>query len=231
MTTLRSADMETYVPSGLSEAGSTSLIGQSSVWSKSGTNSCLVDTTGGAAQAWLAGSLPASTRMVVGRVHGRRAANTSGTMSWIQFTTATGGNIYFRWLTTGAMRLTMASTNTAGPTIALDTDYLLEFRLNTSANPWLVDWCVDGTDRTQGTLAVAAADITADNYGCITTVTFKNYIDDILLTDQSGDYKLGAYVAPTTSYDPLGMMGIIGMNEHGIHVPQQAKTPSGIYLA
>src|SRR3990170_3803100 len=66
-----------------------------------------------------------------------------------------------------------AQVSSSGP--SLGTWYRVECRLDTSAEPWNLDWCIDGVAETQATLATAADDIGTISFGHATGTTTTRY--------------------------------------------------------
>ena len=79
--------------------------------------------------------------------------------------------------------------------ISTGTIYRIDFRAAISGTTLTIDWQIDGVDQTQATGTVTAGDkITGElylgNYVAADTMTLT--VDDLKITDTSGDYPLGA---------------------------------------
>lgn len=109
---------------------------------------------------------------------------------------ATGGNTFLGMDATGhfvAQRLGGGSQATAG-TYADGAWHRIDVRIDTTANPWLVAWSVDGVAQTTLSEAVAAEDIASIRFGSSQTghnLTFD--VDDWVVSATSADYPLGEY--------------------------------------
>lgn len=91
--------------------------------------------------------------------------------------------------------------------------YLIDVKVNASANPWTVDVQVDGAACGQATLAAAAGTTQQLALGNSSTATLDMYADDLLVSHTSGDYPLGGgYVI---SYIPNadGTHNVAGAND------------------
>lgn len=81
----------------------------------------------------------------------------------------------------------------SGVSLSLDTWHLIDVRVDASANPWTIDVQVNGTPLTQLTRSVAAGNVSlrlrAGNVFRSTTADY--YVDDLLVSETSGDYPLG----------------------------------------
>src|SRR3989337_1370072 len=83
-----------------------------------------------------------------------------------------------------------AQVSSSGP--SLGTWYRVECRLDTSADPWTLDWRIDGVAETQATLATAADDIGTISFGHATgTTTVDFFLDDCAYSFTAGDYPIG----------------------------------------
>jgi len=70
----------------------------------------------------------------------------------------------------------------------------VDFKFITSANPWTLDWQVDGVAQTQVTDALAASNTTGWRVGStVTTHDLVVELDDVVISQTSGDYPLGEY--------------------------------------
>jgi hypothetical protein len=85
-----------------------------------------------------------------------------------------------------------ATTQLGSVTVAAGVWYCIDVKAVTSANPWLVDWQIDGSAQTQLSYAHAAEDMSVLDYGIRTTGAWTIYIDDIVHSVTSGDYPIGA---------------------------------------
>lgn len=71
--------------------------------------------------------------------------------------------------------------------------HTIDFRVNAAANPWVVDWAVDGVSQTQRSPAIASGTLTGStgsyNHGNASSTT---RMDNYAQSATSGDYPLGA---------------------------------------
>jgi hypothetical protein len=74
--------------------------------------------------------------------------------------------------------------------------HTLDLRVNATANPWVIDWAIDGVAQTQRTTALASGSLTAYtgsyNHG---TTSATTRIDNFAQSTTSGDYPLGPIVS------------------------------------
>lgn len=115
--------------------------------------------------------------------------------------TVIGPNICFDMNTSHKVELCYAGNilQTSSITCSLDTWYRVDFRINQSANPWVIDWQMAegdaaGTAQTQGSYAASADTVTKLAMGQVFTaaITADYYLDDIVISNTSGDYPIGA---------------------------------------
>lgn len=86
---------------------------------------------------------------------------------------------------------------TTGVSVTTGRWYILDVRINASANPWLVDVRVDGVNCSQLSVSAAAAASGCQVGIVITNNTADIYFDDWVVCDASDDYPIGdGYVHP-----------------------------------
>jgi len=130
------------------------------------------------------------------------------------FAFTTGGSFCFLHYIQSSQKLGVsfvgnASGATLGPVVAADTWYVIDFRADASANPWKIDWRVDGAVQTQKTSALAANTFTTFRIGANVdtgagTPTYDLLVDDIIVsTGSTLDYPFGdgKVVGIRPSYD------------------------------
>jgi hypothetical protein len=167
----------------------------------SGTYAAQVNTT--AAQEYIVYTM-ATPAVLVARVFFRFAtlpsvsastlfstAVTSGVRPGLNFNTSTN-KFYARWLGT-------SDGNVCNVVISTGTWYRLDLRFDFSANPSKIDFQIDGTAATQSTYAQAATTHTALNLGVEDVVNMNEYLDDLKVTNVSGDYPIGALPGAATA--------------------------------
>ena len=107
-------------------------------------------------------------------------------------------------------------TRQTGPDCTDGAWHQLELKVNVSANPWRIDWRVDGTGYTQATTAVAASTVSRIVWGSLAAAhTAHVQWDDCVWSATSGDYPISQFVGASQDwavrmYNPTG---------DGTHVP------------
>jgi hypothetical protein len=121
-----------------------------------------------------------------------RISGTPSALGYIQDTGRGGTGMGFQIKTDGTIVSYMGGVEgVTGPNVSDNVWHRLTFRLDTSANPWVLKWSVDGVAQTDDTLA-QAADTTSNpqhrvgHYATATGVTFD--IDDMLVSFTAADY-------------------------------------------
>lgn len=93
--------------------------------------------------------------------------------------------------------------------------YRIDIRVNTSANPWVIDAQVDGSALTQKTAVVAAESASQFFFNSGINVTEDIYFDDITFSNTSGDYPIGGgyvnHFVPTSD----GTHNVAGASDFG----------------
>jgi len=103
----------------------------------------------------------------------------------------TSSNVNLQLKTTGVISLFDGTTEVdTGPTLLKDTWYRADILLDTTANPWVASWFVDGLDQGSSNIAHAAADITAFSVGNTGTGVTNLYIDNVSMSLLSSDYRI-----------------------------------------
>jgi len=148
-----------------------------------------------------------ASNVVVVRLRWRLRSNIDPTQYFWQVRSGASNNrVGFRSNSSHQLRVKLGTTETtitALGTLALNTTYKLEFRLDMSANPWTFDWRHNDVAQTQLTEAATAA--TADNLrlgwgGAAPNGPIADF-DDVALSLTGGDYPIG----PT---DAAGVPGV-----------------------
>ena len=147
-----------------------------------------------------------ATRAFSGRIHVVRFAvrfvtfPTGSTNCWVfshrAAAASDGAGVYFSADKLYAASLVGGSTVTASDGISVVTGqwYVVDVKIDTSNNPWTVDFKVDGVAGTQHTKATAAADTATAIFGHDLggqTRTLDFYYDDHVYSQTSGDYPIG----------------------------------------
>ena len=78
----------------------------------------------------------------------------------------------------------------APTTIVAGQWYTVDLDINTSANPWVVNWRLDGVAQTAYTCAVAASDIIGCAFGWNANATADVVFDDIAYSNTAADYPI-----------------------------------------
>ncbi len=117
-------------------------------------------------------------------------------------TLATAGSANFLTYLNTTNTLSVAQLSAAsdaqpgGPQIVVGQWYVIDFRANTSVNPWKIDWAVNGVAQAQKTSSIAAAPLTFFAVGgCVDTgagtPTYHLFVDDVVISTASADYPIG----------------------------------------
>ena len=100
-----------------------------------------------------------------------------------------------------------------GVTLATGSWHRADIRVNPAANPWIVDVTFNGTNTDTVSPAFTAASNGSPTWGDPNSKTFDVFLDDLIVSETSGDYPLGTgYVL---SYIPNadGTHNIAGAND------------------
>lgn len=114
------------------------------------------------------------------------------------FTTA-GSFAFLKFVASDStLRASTGSSDAAsGFVVSPDVWYLVDFRVNMSANPWVVDLTVNGSAQASRSTAIAASTVTNFRIGTnvdTTTATGTVRYDDLVIsTGISGDYPMGEH--------------------------------------
>jgi hypothetical protein len=111
--------------------------------------------------------------------------------------------------------------------------YLLEYRVNQSANPWVIDYQIDGVAQPQITYAVAAGSVNGIYLGHSTgfsAFTTVNY-DLVQMSQTAADYPLSAVsislTAPPAIFTPTSVPPSI-LFDYAIVAPPATFTPTSV---
>jgi len=88
-------------------------------------------------------------------------------------------------------RIASTSGSEEGDALLLDTWYRIDARFDPTANPWKVDWQLDGTPMTQFTNAQAAATMYALWVGPAWSATNNVFYDDVRVSATTDNYPIG----------------------------------------
>ena len=85
------------------------------------------------------------------------------------------------------------NVGTYSAALSLTTKYRIDFKFNSSANPWTLDFSINGVAQAQATAAQAASAITTFFINNVPfAVTRDLYFDNLILSVTAGDYPIGA---------------------------------------
>jgi hypothetical protein len=85
-----------------------------------------------------------------------------------------------------------SSKQTAATTISAGQWYLIDLKVDTTANPNTADWRIDGVAQAQASVAQAATTLTNVTWGGgNNNNVFTAYFDDLLVTSSAADYPIG----------------------------------------
>lgn len=133
-------------------------------------------------------SLPASNALIT------EVYNNGGNKDVGVCVTSTGNFVLFARSAAGAG----TTIGTSAVAYATNTWYVLEYKVDMSANPWNVELRVDGTSVVSSTFTAAASTVNVYSIGCaaltIATMTFANttmdiYYDDMGVNDTTGSFQ------------------------------------------
>lgn len=181
---------------GLCSAISGTGMSVSSTVKRTGSYSLKLDVS--AATAYITYTLATPT-VLVGRVYFYPdvLSNPSLDAAIISVRTSTTSHMYFHYRPADTTWYcgfygSTSDTPVSGVTITTGNWYRLDFRVNISADPWTLDWAINGVAQTQHTRALAASTITGLRVGSADSTTQRHYYDDLVLSLTSGDYPIGA---------------------------------------
>jgi hypothetical protein len=88
-----------------------------------------------------------------------------------------------------------------GPTYTTGQWYLVDWKVDLSANPWTTYCKIDGGTEFGGTYAAAADTVARMSFGHSATTgpAYEVYFDDLILSSTAGDYPIGAGAVATLS--------------------------------
>lgn len=108
-----------------------------------------------------------------------------------------------------------SATGATGVSVTTGVWYRLDIKVNSSANPWLIDVNVDGTSCGQYSNAVAAENTTQIRIGGGGTQTVDVFYDDLVVSQTSGDYPIGkGYVNHFIPVTPDGTHSGLTANDY-----------------
>jgi len=98
---------------------------------------------------------------------------------------------YIKVTTAGNLRAYIGTTYQEGPSLGTTNYKRIDLRFNTSANPYTLDWSVDGVEQTQVSVSQTASNNTLLYQGAIDTGAVHSvYIDGTVISYTSDDYPL-----------------------------------------
>src|SRR5690349_5764556 len=144
--------------------------------------------------------VPVNVQVAVARAYiyiptgGLPSAN-STLVGWQITTAATTAG--FQVSTAGVARAVVGSGTAVVSAITMNLNqwYRVDLRLNITGTTWTLDWQVDGAAQTQATWASQATNDSIQGLrlgSSSTTATYTAYFDDVILSETSGDYPIGA---------------------------------------
>ena len=139
----------------------------------------------------------------------------NGNITWISFANASASPVIGYNNSTNQIyaRVGAGTVRYYTPTISTGVWYVIDIDANTSANPYTMDWRVNGVAQTQATSATAAANMTTFAIGASSSITADVYFDDIILSNTAADYPLGNSADDGYSVKVLGF----SPNADGVH--------------
>ena len=160
------------------------------------------------------GTLGTGRRQVVTGFWWRASTNPGATKSMLVFyvTGLAEKQLNYNPSTDKLVTANMTTNATSTATISPNTWYWIDVHYDTSANPHVLKWSIDGTAQTNASNAEAAADTVSVVIGESATAegTGVNDYDDILLSITPSNYPLGAHKIQGLSVDPAGTVTLSG---------------------
>jgi hypothetical protein len=142
------------------------------------------------------GYTTASLTVVTGRIYFRVATAPDANTVFVRAITATGADLGIKYNVADnkiyARVVGVSDGNAYGTAISAGQWYRLDFRFDVSGNPNKIDFQIDGNAVTQTTYGQAIDAITSITVGNTDAVTMDVYFDDLVLTDSTLDYPIGA---------------------------------------
>lgn len=148
-------------------------------------------------------AIPAGNRQVTTSFYIRYSALPGAATTVFATFVATGNGAIRYNLSAGLFELSIAAnTATGGPTIVIDTWYLVDMFCDTSTGTASLSCRVDGGTEFVASGAQAASDITAVRIGQTNANTVESYFDDWGISLTNGDYPIGAHAYEDPTLTP-----------------------------
>jgi hypothetical protein len=140
---------------------------------------------------------PSSQTYIVGRFYIRLDTDPSSWSGILRWDTAGATAFYIGLSTAGVLQVQVHGSGSAvnGPTLTHGQWYRVDFRLYCGGETYTIDWQVDGTAQTQATrtgMTASTFSTTTHRLGSSSSCTIDVYFDDVILSNVSGDYPIGA---------------------------------------
>lgn len=139
-------------------------------------------------------NIAAGNRLIVGSVYFRVTATPSVQSDVVHVATALPSSIPIEMKTDGKLTCGATSAGTTANSYADSNWHLLDYKIDTSANPHTIDFKVDGADATSGTSAGSASDLTLYALGTHANDTLTVWYQDWVISVTSGDYPIGHHI-------------------------------------
>jgi hypothetical protein len=169
-----------------------------------------------AAAEYVSNILAAGQRQVTQSVYIRFAALPAADVDLILFPNASGSGQIWYDLSAGKFSVRIngltATEVSGGPTVAVDTWYLIDCEMNSTADPATMKATVDGGTEFSTTRAQVAADISHVRLGSQAARTYTAYYDDWLVSVTADDYPIGEHsvVSLAPSADGSHNIAVLG---------------------
>lgn len=134
----------------------------------------------------------ASPSLIVGSISWYWTTRNSSSTTEILAFPNTGSTLYV-YYDASAAKFRFGTAKTASDAEAYSVPstsawHRLDFRIDVSANPWVIEWKIDGVDQPNYSPANAAATISSFRFGSSASATHDVNFDDVIISDSSGDY-------------------------------------------
>lgn len=166
-------------------------INSTSTYVRTGSYSIRFYKTGTAATCYFTKSTTGTT--IVSRFYVRFTTLPAAKITIFNAASAGGDNFKIMVTSGGVISAQINSgTERTGPTLSTGTWYCIETKSYSGSASYTLDWQVDHAEQTQATASSSNYNQTVITFGSLTSSTYDFYMDDMVLSQTSGDYPIGA---------------------------------------